>query len=250
MPTVKRRFGACPGVSNRASSSNTALTWAGRNSFDDRPYRPPITCGDCSNGAASVSIASWRVAITSSSSGSPVAPGSLVRSSTAIDRTVGGNARTKCSAGNGRYRRTFNSPTRSPAAVSASTVSSAVPDPEPISTTTRSASGVADIVDQAVLAPAAGGKLSEHFLDDAGHRVVERVGRLARLEEHVGVLRRAAQLRRVGCEPRRRWATTASSSTNARRSASSSTAILSTSCDVRKPSKKCMNGTRARSVAA
>ena len=46
-----------------------------------------------------------------------MAPGSLVRSSTAIAFTVAGSAATKCSTENGRYRRTFSSPTFSPAAV-------------------------------------------------------------------------------------------------------------------------------------
>ena len=60
--------------------------------------------------------------------------------------------------------------------------------------------GRSDVVDQPVGATAAGGELAEHALDDAGHRVVERVGRLACLEEHVGVLGRAPQLGCVGRE--------------------------------------------------
>ena len=50
--------------------------------------------------------------------------------------------------------------------------------------------------------------------------------------------------------PRSRWSTTSSSRTSAPRSLSSSSSILSISWLVRKPSKKCRNGTRARSVAA
>ena len=50
--------------------------------------------------------------------------------------------------------------------------------------------------------------------------------------------------------PRPRNASTSSSRTSARTSSSSSTAILLISCEVRKPSKKWRNGTRARSVAA
>jgi hypothetical protein len=70
-----------------------------------------------------------------------VAPGSLVRSRTAIDFTLAGSAATKLSIENGRYKRTLRSPTFSPAAVSASTVSWATSAPEPIMTMTRSASG-------------------------------------------------------------------------------------------------------------
>ena len=44
------------------------------------------------------------------------APGSLVRSSTAMDLTVAGRAATKCSMANGRYRRTLTTPTFSPLA--------------------------------------------------------------------------------------------------------------------------------------
>jgi hypothetical protein len=40
MPTVKCRFGC-----GLANSAKTAAAWAGVNSFDDRPYRPPITAG-------------------------------------------------------------------------------------------------------------------------------------------------------------------------------------------------------------
>ena len=47
-----------------------------------------------------------------------------------------------------------------------------------------------------------------------------------------------------------RWACTSSSETSARRSSSESGSIVFSSCEVRKPSKKWMNGTRDRSVAA
>ena len=53
-----------------------------------------------------------------------------------------------------------------------------------------------------------------------------------------------------GERPRARWAATAFSSISARRSSSPRQLIFITSCDVRKPSKKWMNGTRASSVAA
>jgi hypothetical protein len=58
-----------------------------------------------------------------------------------MECTVFGSAAISWSAGNGRYKRSFRRPTRSPAAVSVSTASWAAPTPEPISTTTRSASG-------------------------------------------------------------------------------------------------------------
>ena len=78
-----------------------------------------------------------------------------------------------------------------------------------------------------------------------GHREVERVRRLAGLEEDVGVLGGAAHDRGIRRHARgARNASTSSSRTSARRSSSSSSAILSISCEVRKPSKKCRNGTR------
>ncbi len=84
--------------------------------------------------SASAVMTSWY-------SGSPVAPGSLVRSSTATRCTVAGRAAASASPGNGRYSRIVTTPTRSPAALIASTASAAALAPDPISTTTRSASG-------------------------------------------------------------------------------------------------------------
>ena len=86
-------------------------------------------------------MASSTAARTSRYRGSPTEPGSLVRSSTATRRHDGGNADTSAAAGNGRYRRTVTIPTLSPRAHSVSTASIAAPAPEPMSTTTRSASG-------------------------------------------------------------------------------------------------------------
>ena len=87
------------------------------------------------------SCASVSAATTSRNSGSPIEPGSLVRSSTAIRRTLAGSASTSARAGNGRYSRTCTTPTRSPRALSEATVSRTVSPPEPITTSTRSASG-------------------------------------------------------------------------------------------------------------
>ncbi len=84
---------------------------------------------------------SARAARTSRYSGSPIAPGSLVRSSTAIERTVFGSAATNAPVSNGRYSRTVTMPTFSPPATSFATASCVAPVPEPICTTTRSASG-------------------------------------------------------------------------------------------------------------
>ena len=53
-----------------------------------------------------------------------------------------------------------------------------------------------------------------------------------------------------GSSARSRCACTRVSSTIARSSGASTALILATSCEVRKPSKKCMNGIRASSVAA
>ena len=78
---------------------------------------------------------------TSWYSGSPAEPISLVRSSTATALTVFGSAATNLSTSKGRNRRTCTKPTFSPAAFSAATASRAVPDTEPMATTTRSASG-------------------------------------------------------------------------------------------------------------
>ena len=88
-----------------------------------------------------MSIASAIVATSAWYIGSPTAPGSLVRSRTAIDRTLEGRAASTASDGNGWNRRMHSIPTFSPPATSASTVSSTAPAPEPMITTTRSASG-------------------------------------------------------------------------------------------------------------
>ena len=61
--------------------------------------------------------------------------------------------------------------------------------------------GGAEVVDEPVAAPRAVGELVEDLADDAGHRVVEEVGGLARLEEHVRVLRGAAEGRGVRRHP-------------------------------------------------
>ena len=136
MPTVKWFFGLA-----LAASSRTAFTMAGVNSLEERPYRPPMTRGVAAKGEAPPATASARAVTTSWYSGSPAPPGSLVRSRTARVLTVLGRACTKCSTEKGRKRRTFKTPTFSPRAVRYSTASCAASAPEPIRTTTRSASG-------------------------------------------------------------------------------------------------------------
>jgi hypothetical protein len=84
---------------------------------------------------------SMRLTMTSWSSGSPVAPGSLVRSSTDIPVTVSGIAARRAAESKGRYNLTITTPTFSPSAASFLTASAAAPTPEPIITMIRSASG-------------------------------------------------------------------------------------------------------------
>ena len=88
--------------------------------------------------------------------------------------------------------------------------------------------------------------------DDARAGGVEARCGLAGLEEGVRVLGGAAEDGTVGGQARGRGArATASSSTiRPRRSSSVSSSIFATSCEVRKPSKKCRKGTRDARVAA
>ena len=88
------------------------------------------------------------------------------------------------------------------------------------------------------------GELVHRLLHDARHGVVERIARLAGLEEDVGVLGRAAQLAAArGSAPAGDGPAPGPSSIIARTSSSVSCSILFTSCEVRKPSKKCRKGT-------
>ena len=65
-------------------------------------------------------------------------------------------------------------------------------------TITRSASGCADVVEEAVAASGPCGEVSHHLLDDSRAGIVERVGGFARLEENIRVLGGPAQHRPVG----------------------------------------------------
>ena len=134
MPIVNRRRGC-----SRASSANTPAAMPGVSSLEDRPYRPPVTRG--STARSPPVYASVSAAATSRKSGSPLEPGSLVRSSTATRRTLAGSASSSSRAGNGRYSRTWSTPTRSPRPNRWATVSPIVCAAEPITTITRSACG-------------------------------------------------------------------------------------------------------------
>jgi hypothetical protein len=88
-------------------------------------------------------------------------------------------------------------------------------------------------------------------LHDAGQCGIERVHRLARLEEGVRVMRGAADERPMPGDSARRDERARDRRRSWRGSGRrSSTRCVLTSCEVRKPSKKCMKGTRASSVAA
>ena len=73
--------------------SNTAAIWEGVVSLDDRPYLPPTTV---------TSARSLRALRTSRYRGSPEAPISLVRSSTATRRQDAGRDRAKRRVSKGR----------------------------------------------------------------------------------------------------------------------------------------------------
>ncbi len=106
--------------------------------------------------------------------------------------------------------------------------------------------GGADVVDQLVLAAGELGELVHLFLDDLDAGRVVLVDGFAPLEVDVRVLGGAAHDRTVGERPRARWALTSSSSIMARMSSKVSSSTFWTSCEVRKPSKKCRNGPRAQ----
>ncbi|OQB33670.1 MAG: hypothetical protein BWY09_02750 [Candidatus Hydrogenedentes bacterium ADurb.Bin179] len=97
--------------------------------------------GSSLKGAVFAITASATAVKTSMNMGSPAAPGSLVRSSTATVLTEGGNAFINAAAENGRYRRTITPPIFSPFAARYSMVSVTASAADPMTTITRSASG-------------------------------------------------------------------------------------------------------------
>jgi hypothetical protein len=156
--------------------------------------------GTVANGGVSLSIRSAMAATTSRYSGSPTAPGSLVRSSTAMERTVEGSAARKLvgrerleqphlehsdllAVRDERVDRLFDRADRR-----------AHDDDDALRV------GGAVVVDQPVAPAGALGQLVHDLLDDPGQGQVVRVRGLASLEEHVGVLRGAAHDRGVGRE--------------------------------------------------
>ena len=70
-----------------------------------------------------------------------VAEAGIQTAKSVLNRTLAGNAASSASAGNGRYSRTWTTPTFSPAAVRVATVSTTVSPADPMTTITRSASG-------------------------------------------------------------------------------------------------------------
>ena len=128
IPSVKRFFGwSC------FRFSNTCRIMLGSVSLDPRPKRPPIIIGAaqpcCSNALQ-----------TSRNNGSPIDPGSFVRSNTATRFTVFGTFSIKCFTENGRYRCTLTKPVFSPFAFKKSIASSIVSFTDPMATIMFSAS--------------------------------------------------------------------------------------------------------------
>ena len=115
-------------------------------------------------------------------------------------------------------------------------------------TMTRSASGCSDVFEQTVAPASERGKPAHHAVHDVGTCVDRRSSRPRAPERTFGILCRAAQHRGVRRKAARDARDQSSGSATADRHRQCS--ILATSCDVRKPSKKCRNGTRGSSVAA
>ena len=93
------------------TSAGRVPTEKGYRFFVDN-LRPPTTLGITSRSPSACDSVS--AATVSRKSGSPSEPGSFVRSRTATARALAGTACASACAGNGRYRRTCATPTRSP----------------------------------------------------------------------------------------------------------------------------------------
>ena len=165
-------------------------------------------------------------------------------------RVVDGRAAMTCSEGNGWKRRIRTIPTRSPAATSVSTVSSTAPAAEPITRTTRSASGAPWYSTSPYWRPVRAASSSITSWTMPGTAVWNGFEASRAWKKTSGFCAVPRTTGLSGVIPRARKASTSSSRTRARRSSSSRTSIRLISCDVRNPSKKCRNGTRLRSVAA
>ena len=189
MPTVNRRRGR-----SRASSANTPATMPGRELLRRQPV---AAAGHPRHDLA------LAVGVRLAEGGDDVEVAAARRSSRApwcgparrSGARVAGSASTSACAGKGRYSRTWTTPTFSPRALSAATVSATVSAPEPITTSDPlglRVPGVVDDVERAAGALAEAGHQRPRPRRDAG---VERVHRLARLEVDVRVLRGAADER-------------------------------------------------------
>ena len=198
MPTVKRRGG-----SSAASASKTPATIAGRELLGGQPVAAAGEARHGLGGSAPAATASASALATSVNSGSPDRARLLgaVEHAEACGPSAAGRPGS-ASAGKGRYRRTSSSADPLAAARRAPRRSPRPPRAGAHQHHDPLGLGVADVVDEAVAAAGAlarGGPST--LLHGAGDRVVERVGGLAGLEEHVGVLRGAAQHGRVGGQP-------------------------------------------------
>ena len=156
-----------------------------------------------------------------------------------------GSAATKCSTENGRYRRTLSTPTFSPRR--SQVFHGLVRDFGARAHDDDHALGIrrAHVVEQVVLAADELGELVHRVLHDGGAGEVVGVARLrgpGSRRPGSGRCRAARDGRGTGRG--RGGPATRSSSIMARMSSSVSCSTLATSWEVRKPSKKCRNGTR------
>ncbi len=155
----------------------------------------------------------------------------------------------RAAVGKGWNRRTITAPTFSPATI-VSTASSTAPAPEPMITTTRSASGAPLYSTSEYWRPvrAANSSNTSWTMPGTASWKGLQASRAWKNTSGFWAVPRTTGVSDV--RPRRRNARRSSSRIRARRSSGSRVAILLTSWLVRKPSKKWRNGTRARSVAA
>ena len=166
-----------------------------------QPVPSADDAGRPGEGGSRSSMASSRAARTSRYSGSPTAPGSLVRSSTAIERTLGGRAETSCCSREGPVKPDRHQP--DPLARLDEAVDGFARRAHARAHHHDDAFGVggAVVLDQAVGAPGPCRQGVHGGLDDAGDGAVVRVGGLPALEVHVRVLRRAPHVGSIGAHP-------------------------------------------------
>ena len=188
MPIVNRRRGRSPRQLVEHAGDHARrelLRGQAVAAADDPRHDRPLASPNDSVSAATVSR----------KSGSPIEPGSFVRSSTAIVRTVAGSASTQ------RLRRERPvQPHLHHADPLAARVERGDGLPDGLAAGAHHHEhalglGVPAVVDDAVAAAGALGEARHRVLDDVRDAGVERVDRLARLEVDVGVLRRAADER-------------------------------------------------------